>query len=137
MPTSDLTRAVGWSSVACVLFGVQNYIIGFTNSIPGDDFCRTVGVLWFVAGCCGLALFIRRPSLGIFFTANDESQFNASLTEGLLKEESQPLASLPKLVTVAGGLAIGGAQVHFTARPHSSLCQPTPTVPLWHSYSSS
>lgn len=113
---SGLSTAVGWSAAACVLFGVQNYVIGFTNSLPDDDFARTVGLLWLATGVCGLALLSRRPSLGIFFTDADESRFSPSLSQGLLFEDEAPsLTWTTKAVTVAGGLAIGGAQLFMKA----------------------
>ena len=110
---SGLHLAIAWSLSACLLFGVQNYIIGYTNSLPGDDFYRTIGLLWLTTGACGLALLATRPKLGVFFTDADESQFDASLSQSLLKTDlaAPPLMYSSKLVTVAGGLAIGGAQL--------------------------
>ena len=110
---SGLHLAIAWSLSACLLFGVQNYIIGYTNSLPGDDFYRTIGLLWLTTGACGLALLATRPKLGVFFTDADESQFDASLSQSLLKTDlaAPPLMYSSKLVTVAGGLAIGGAKL--------------------------
>ena len=40
-----LGEAIAWSVLACLAFGFQNFIIGYTNSLPHDDFFRTIGVL--------------------------------------------------------------------------------------------
>ena len=53
---SELLSAVGWSTLAFLGFGVQNFIIGYTNELPGEDFKRTIGLLWFGTGLCGLLL---------------------------------------------------------------------------------
>ena len=108
MAASGLPVAILWSTIACFLFGVQNYAIAYTNSLPGDDFCRTVGLLWFFTGVCGLAALARHPLHRIFFS---EAEAKPGLAESLIAPEAGPVTLLSKTATLGGGLAIGMAQL--------------------------
>mmetsp|Transcript_39661 Transcript_39661/g.132219 ORF Transcript_39661/g.132219 Transcript_39661/m.132219 type:complete len:351 (+) Transcript_39661:25-1077(+) len=108
MAASGLPVAILWSSIACFLFGVQNYAIAYTNSLPGDDFCRTVGLLWFFTGVCGLGALARHPLHRIFFS---EAEAKPGLAESLIAPEAGPVTLLSKTATLGGGLAIGMAQL--------------------------
>ncbi|EOD10316.1 hypothetical protein EMIHUDRAFT_248471 [Emiliania huxleyi CCMP1516] len=110
-------KAIGWSSGACALFGLQNYLIGATNSMPKDDFCRTVGLLWLSTGTCGVALLLRRPSRGVFYCDSHEHG-----------GPPQRIGCIPKLATLSGGLALATAalfmKLSFAADPDAQgpLC---------------
>ena len=98
----------------------QNYIIGYTNSLPGDDFNRTVGLLWLATGLCGAVFLCMNCSRGVFFADSEETPLSSAL---LPSSEPPPLPLMPKVVTVAGGIAIGGAQLFmklsFAADPEA------------------
>ena len=108
MAASGLPVAILWSTIACFLFGVQNYAIAYTNSLPGDDFCRTVGLLWFFTGVCGLGALARHPLHRIFFS---EAEAKPGLAESLIAPEAGTVTLLSKTATLGGGLAIGMAQL--------------------------
>ena len=115
---SELLSAVGWSTLAFLGFGVQNFIIGYTNELPGEDFKRTIGLLWFGTGLCGLATYASNMRLGVFYTDAAIRSATTSLSRSLLFDEASTpteLSWFPKLVTLGGGVAAGCAQLFMKA----------------------
>jgi drug/metabolite transporter (DMT)-like permease len=115
---SELWSAVGWSTLAFLGFGVQNFIIGYTNELPGEDFKRTIGFLWFGTGLCGLATYASNMQLGVFYTDAAARSATTSLSRSLLFDEASTptkLSWFPKLVTLGGGVAAGCAQLFMKA----------------------
>lgn len=103
-----ILTAIGWSALACWLFGLQNYIIGYTNTLPMDNFFRTVGLLWLVTGICGIVVLVNYSSQGVFFL---DDAANSSSRTGLISFRPPPIPLFPKLITLGGGLSIGAAQL--------------------------
>jgi drug/metabolite transporter (DMT)-like permease len=112
-----------WSLPAHVCFGLQNFLIGYTNTLDVDDWA-VVGALWFSAGFLGLvaSVYFYRQ-VGMFFFSDD------SLLDASLLGDDEPFMITPwvKVVTCVGGAAVGFSQLMMKM---SFAMDPPETGPL-------
>jgi len=95
-------ETVIWSFQAHVCFGIQNFLIGYTNQLAIDEWA-TIGALWFVSGLTGLAAALHFvPQQGAVF-----------FSEPLLPdtEKKGPITTTVKVLTVLGGLCVAFSQL--------------------------
>lgn len=100
------TGTLIWSFPAHACFGIQNFLIGYTNQLAIDKWA-TIGALWFVSGLTGLAAALR-------FVPQQRSLF---FSEPLLPDTEKvgPITAKVKLVTILGGFCVGFSQLMMKA----------------------
>lgn len=96
-----------WSFPAHALFGICNFLIGASNSLPIDNWA-VIGYMWMGSGFIGLLV-------GLYFYRREGAFF---FTEPLLGDDKfetfrPPIAitAKVKLVTIFGGLCVGISQL--------------------------
>jgi len=86
-----------WAMLAHIAFGMQNFLIGYSNTLPLDG-VACCAVLWMASGVVGVIV-------GVFFLRSHGSFFFQDV--GC---EGAPLSVKVKLVTIGGSLCVGFAQ---------------------------
>lgn len=89
-----------WAFPAHVCFGLQNFLIGYSNQLTSkENNWAVIGILWFVSGVVGLAATF------VFYATRGEVFFAESSGTG------QSISCFIKLATISGGLFVGLAQL--------------------------